>query len=569
MAKIKQEFTGDFNQIAREYDKLLQKQVKMEQQLGNLRKSAERTAAKKQSLSSRSVGLVKKELGSLASLAASYLTVTAAIQAANFELERKKRLEREAVDASTRIAEADAGIITNFDVDATKADFQQFERAVSKISIEAGFATQAPVKEAAAATLSATAGNAELTKEVLATVAPLLVNRPDDLAETASVIGAFTSKVEGLTAKQATALAVTTQNQARFVNLEAFKEVGPAVVGAVLNTVQTDRKEAAIDGLAAFAAIGQRLEDSTGAVTKTAVTGLTTALRRNFEIDQDKFKSLVESGSSIKDAREQSRLSFDQRLDKAQDLGERITAAINQGITPATTKDIKDGTANPAQRQLAADLEIQKDLLSKGFRGASKVVVENLISGHTTDVAKAFDSAQSKIRADESIVDAKIDLQQTATVQAVIASSDKKVAGLLEGSIVGSDQAVFGAINKIENDVLDKTGSQIFGSGVSNQLVSFARPLRAFIEGGSLYERFDQTLERINFRETAVRESAASPTRTNDLQVIADAKEALVELMQTVKEIRAGDNFDRNDNVDRNAQGGNAAAQSRIQDERD
>lgn len=480
MAKTTQTFTGNASQLLREQERLLKQQVKLEEQMRQV--TAEAKKIGRQNFKGVDAG-AKKVVGSLANMVTGYLSVQGAIQLVNAELEKKRKLETDARDTSVRAADAEAQVAINIG-DVGKEELKAFIGQIGGIREDAGFQSVAPLLEAAATTLSATAGDQKLTADVLKTVAPIFKSAPDDLATAAQVVGDLAG-ISGRDGRDTTGLILSTQAQARITNLEAFKNVAPAIAAAVATQQNIDRGVASREAAAAFAAIGNQIKDPDGSLTKTAVASLSVALERNFEIDEEKFKKLTDQGVAVKDAREQSALSFAQRLDLAQATGERISAAINQGVAPDE-----------------ADTNTVKDLLSKGFRGPVIPVIRELLAGNNTEVAKAFDRTLPKIAFDGDAVDRKIDLLASATQNLTIADADRNLAGSIEGAQLQGELATIGAIRKQLTDAFDATGNELFGSTVGKKL-AIAR-FEAAGPDGTVGTRADLATEQLQERIAAI-----------------------------------------------------------------
>lgn len=531
MGKQKQVFTGDAAQLLREYEKMRSAQVKTIEQLNRLRQTADQANRQQRKSASDTAAANQRALGSLKSIAGGYLGIQGAIQLVNSELERKRQLEEQAKTASITVADAEANVIINLG-DETDGAIKAFLEDIGQIRADTGFQSNAQLLNAASTTISATAGDKELTKDILGTTAQLFKSAPDELATAAQVVGDL-AKTSDLNARKTTGLILSTMNQARIVSLESFKNVAPSIAAAVATQKNIAPVEASTQAAAAFAAVGQEIKDPDGTLTKGAVTALSVALERNFEIDTDKFNKLVDSGVSIKDAREQSALNLAQRLDKAQDIGERITSAINQGIKPADA-DIKkrqrDGeTLNQQEQariQLSNDQSIQADLLSKGFRGATVPVIRELLAGNDTKVAQSFDSALSKIKPDGGLVDRKIEQLNGLTNNLTIASQERKVEGAANAALSGSQAAVDGSVRSILEKAFKKTGSESF-IGPLNSIQLFAN---SFNSGD---QKAGHAIDLLEQRKSLLRGSAETIAREHG--VIDTAIESIKKLRDRPK----------------------------------
>lgn len=488
MAKVKQTFTGDASQLKREYDKLLQGQVKLEEQMRQVTAEARKTG--KNQFSGFNKG-AKAAVKNLASMAAGYFSIQGAIQLLNAELEKKRQLEDGARVAALRVADAESQVIKNIGIsnpDVDKDVVQRFINDVKGIQADTGFQSAAPLLNAAAATLSATGGDLKRTVGILRSSAPLFKDEPEALVEAASRIGDVID-ASGANAKDSTGLILSAMSQFRIINLKQLSQVAPAIKGAVKTQANVDPKQAAREAAAAFAAIGNQAGDAEGAVTKTAVIGLAGALKRNFEIDQQKFEQLRSQGVGIADARKQSALSFVQRLDLAQATGERIADAINKGIQPAES-----------------DAATMKDLLSKGFEGQTLEPVKDLLAGNNTASAKAFDSALAKISFDGSSVDKIAELLRNATQNLAIADNQRNLEGAIEGAQTKGALATIGEIRSQMNRAFDTTGHEIFGSVIGqfieNRVMDFSGSTvkgRADAAIGSLRTRLKSIETELHF----------------------------------------------------------------------
>lgn len=347
-------FTGDANQLAKEYDKLVRKVDKLEKaNAGLAAKSKQVARQQKESTSTASRG-ISTMIAGVGAWAASYVSVTAAIGLVNTALQEQARLSEEAHQTNIRVAGSQAAVLKNIG-DVSDEETKAFLYKVDQIRQQTGFSSVVPLQQAASSILSATGGDQQKTLDILSASAPLFGTDPDNLATFGSSLGDV-MKASGIKdARANAALMLGIQGQARFEDLSAFKNVAPALAAADVvtggeNETAADKLRDAREAAAAFAAIGSRAGDPDGNLTKTAAANLFANLR-----------------NVTRDAGAPAEVdTFKERLDFVR--------------------------ANP---------ELQPEVLKSGFKGAIKPIIEEFISSPESTTSRTFEDALSKIQASE------------------------------------------------------------------------------------------------------------------------------------------------------------------------
>lgn len=482
-------FTGDGNQLAREYDKLVSKVDKLEKKNAQLAAKAQQAdAAQKRSSASAASGVASAAAGVL-KWAASYASVTTAISLVNQGMEKQRRLAEESLQTQLRVAGSQAAVLKNIG-DVSDDEANAFLYKLDEIRRDTQFASVVPLQQAASSILSATGGNQQLTLDILSAGAPLFGTDQDNLATFGSALGDVMKATGIKDARQNAALMLGIQGQARFEELSAFKNVAPALAAADVvtggeNETAADKLRDAREAAAAFAAIGSRAGDPDGTLTKTAAANLFANLR-----------------NVTRDAKAPAEVdTFKERLDYIR--------------------------ANP---------ELQSEVLKSGFKGAIKPIIEEFISSPTSTTSQTFEDALSKIQASEEAFDRKTKQLASLTPELTTKTLGDASAGLNEDFLRTFGDA--GQVRKMLEDTLPLTGGkgiQGFFSGVTDY-----RDLKAFDAAMAREEDPQEAAARIlRAREQALTVQALPLLGGRDVPIEEIASEKMMGQINQLRDQRA------------------------------
>lgn len=339
MGTEQQHFTGDASQLVQEYDKLEERARKLEEtqrrgskasteankklqaELKELAREAEQTTksvatplekyeqqmarldkqlqagAISQETYNRAVAKAGQELEAasrtqdsyfksgltnLVQMAAGWVSVTSAINLASNALKEKQRIEREAADKQVSVAASEALVLQNL-TGVSSAGKQQFLGQVAAIQARTGFGNLSQLNQAAAAGISASAGNQQATLSSIEAAARVSRLTPDQL-ETFTGGALDIAKASGSQDARANLgflLSAGAMSRVTAPELQA-RNIAPAV-GSIVGTVGGDRQQATIEGGALFAALSNIGVDERGDATKTSSIAFAVQLRDFFE----------------------------------------------------------------------------------------------------------------------------------------------------------------------------------------------------------------------------------------------------------------------------------------------
>lgn len=339
MAQEKVNFSGDASQLEKEYDKLHARMLKMEEQLvkqtkkateGNQKMSRElqqlardaeqvtkavetplerysqKVAKLDQLLAkgkitqetyNRAVAQARQAitqtaevqestfsagLTNVARMATGWLSVTAAIQTAIAALKEQQQLEREVQQKQVSTAAAQEDVIGAM-TGATSQERRQMLAAVQGVQQRTGFRDINTLYRAAAGGLAAGL-DAESTISALEAAVPLSPNNPENIPTLVAAAGDIRRATGNVDARENLQFIAAIGAEARVESLrDSARSVAPAVASSLIATPDTDRRRAAIQAGALFAALSNRTTDPTGRTTSTATTKLTGSLASFFE----------------------------------------------------------------------------------------------------------------------------------------------------------------------------------------------------------------------------------------------------------------------------------------------
>jgi hypothetical protein len=217
----------------------------------------------------------------LATVAAGYLSINAAIGLVVKSMEDQKRFQRESLDANTRLAVAQEEAVQNF-VGMEPAEFQKAIDAPKAIADEVGIKEVAQVVEAETAAYSAT-GNLPLSIDATREAAKLNRLNPDKMPDSAVGIATIADKTDS-TANEASGFILNVQKQSPVKDLRKANEALVPVVSAGTNMYpDQDKKEVSAQFGAMWAQLASMKGDSRGDSSATATITLMGKIKEVFD----------------------------------------------------------------------------------------------------------------------------------------------------------------------------------------------------------------------------------------------------------------------------------------------
>lgn len=261
---VTQKFVGDTTQLMREYDKILAKQTKMEQDMRRMAEESKRENKNQQV----GLGSVAK---SVLSVAASYISVQTAISGTKAVLDDYMRQQRESAELAKRLAQSQSDAIKNMAGMATAAKAGLIDD-ISDISLRTGFADVGKLTEAAGSAISSGA-TPEMARKAIEAAAQVTVNRPEQLATYAAGavnIGRATGTVDS---ERNLGFLLQAGAQAQVVDPEMLaRNLAPVVASQAMRAAPADKETVARESAAIFATLSRAGTDVTGQSTTTAAT---------------------------------------------------------------------------------------------------------------------------------------------------------------------------------------------------------------------------------------------------------------------------------------------------------
>jgi hypothetical protein len=262
MGTVVQKFDADGKSVERELEKMRREYDKLMGKMELVAKQSRRDAKAFEKQSGEVVS-------SLAAMAMGYVSLQQAAALFNAELQRRIDLEKRTADKNISVAASQAQVrkmIGNVSTD----EFTGFLGQIQGIQTDSGFADIAQMNNAAAAILSATGSNQQATTEILAAVAPVFRDTPDQLATFAGAV-ADVMNVTKTDARSAAALALAGTANARIESLGGFANVAQAVGSGRSLLGDSSDQEAGEQIMALFGTMSRFSKDKEGGPTRTAV----------------------------------------------------------------------------------------------------------------------------------------------------------------------------------------------------------------------------------------------------------------------------------------------------------
>lgn len=381
-AELAVTLVGDEAKLWKAQQRILAQQMKLSEGYDKMGRKAQE-ASKKGSTTARTQTSALSQLKTqLAQVVGGYGGVQGAIQAVTRAWQNQERIARASADAALAAANAQASVIKNIG-DVSAKTTSAFIADVEKTAYRAGMPSANPALEAAASILSATGGDRAKTLGILGTAAPFFRDKPEDLPAFGGSL-ADVMKISQGTPEKAAALMLSIFGQARFTELGAFKNVTSALAAGEV-VAPGDRMRALRESGALVAGVGGRIADPEAAKTGTAVANLMANLRT----------AAPELDSTFK------------RLAKVQ-----------------------------------TDPGLQEEVLKKGFKGAIKPVIEDLVRSPESQTSREVMAAFKALAAPEEMVARKQAQLSALTPQMRAATFQRGAAGRMEQYLAGGEGMV-------------------------------------------------------------------------------------------------------------------------------
>lgn len=361
--------TASRNDLLRELEKVnnsLAKQAVKMQDLQNKVKQANREATSGARQQNR---LLADQIGMLKSLASSSLSVLTVYRLTTQELQRQKDINDAIADRRKSLAGREDDVKTNLGkVSQQTAD--TFLKDMQRIASDAR-ADQGAVYAASSNLLSASGGNQNLTRSILTQTAPMFRNRPEALNDFSGAIGdlaglAGWKNPSATQIQQLIGLSLSTQQQGRITNVADLTKYMQSVAAGSNVDSSGDKIGSFRTSLALNAAVGSMIVDPEGALTKTGVAEVETALAELLP-EKDVFRpdgSVKRRGTGLQTTMERfERLMSSEQLQRELIQGsptmERLSA--RGPVLPVLRALVSDQNSEVYKRFQAAYTEISPD----------------------------------------------------------------------------------------------------------------------------------------------------------------------------------------------------------------
>lgn len=262
MAKIKQDFTGDAGQLTKELQKIAADYAKLEKQLKEALVQSQRAAAatkqhtaalKESTVAAEEHGDVLAEslqdgINDLKGLATGWLGVQAVLSTINQLMEDQKKVGEDVLAVHDRIAAAQAKG-RQATPNLTGAQHAAMEATANRINIDAAVGDLPAVMEAMKTAYSAT-NDLRSAEEITRILAPIFRHNPEELAQTATEVGAGAVALGGQDASRRSAALVFSALDVSNRDLVNYKHLQQGAVGVLANDRTGNTEQALRDGLA-------------------------------------------------------------------------------------------------------------------------------------------------------------------------------------------------------------------------------------------------------------------------------------------------------------------------------
>lgn len=393
---VEQKFVGDASDLLKEYDKILKKIAKQEQELSKLA-AKNRRFQQQQSKGSQDQGkLLKLQVGTLGAIAGGYQLVRTAAATVTRELEKQQQIQEAAKRFAVTVAESEAKVAKNIGLGVSNDELNKFLGELKGIQKETTFKSIEQLNLAAADLLSAT-GDQKTSLSILKNAGAFFNDSPEDLPSFAGSVGDVASATENPETKKSIALLMSIFSNARFTELGAFKNVAPAISGGINAQDGVDKTQAARFTGALIGAVGKSLGDSDASLTGTSVIALEVGLRR----------AIGGKGKSTQ-----------QRLEEARDRIE------------------------------AGDKELLDEILKSGFRAKTKISAEKLFD-RNSKISRSLDEILPRISISEEQLDKKKNQLLGGTTALRLANQINQNQGSAERTLRDTNLDIRGAVQQL------------------------------------------------------------------------------------------------------------------------
>lgn len=472
MTDVKFKASSDFEKVKKDYEQLARHTAKVEAENQKLKKTTQQAGDVAKRVNSATSAGLQRLTGSLKSVAFQYVGISQALAVMNRQLEHNKRMSQEAAAANMTMAQSQAAVIKNIG-DVSDESTKAFLASVTKISNQAGLPSSVPLNMTASSVLSAVGGDQGTTLEILKVVSKLFRDQPDQMAPFGGAMGDV-MKASGMNARQAAAFMLAAQGQARFENLEAFKEVAPTLAAASVVT-RGDRVRNAAETAALFAGVGSRAGDVEGSITKGAIANLVSNL-------------------------------------------EEVAGHL--------------GTTFERLEYVRSRPGLQADVLAAGgFRGPTVPVIRELLAGADTQTSQMVSDAFEKIKPDEEAFARKVEQLTALTPQLQLAAASQQAAGNIEAYELSGTMSRTAVANEIMTKALEKTftAESVEKAGGTSVLSNALSQMWFALGGGQPEDRAIRQLERRmdvilrpELGKPAIDPSKASPEVQRTIQLLEE-----------------------------------------------
>jgi predicted nucleic acid-binding Zn-ribbon protein len=414
---------------------------------------------------------------SLAALVTGSLSVGAIVSQIRAAMEEAKALREEQNRKQMDVGEAQGETLKMLGAVETP-EAEKFLSSVQQVGEDTKFKDMTQLYLAAADTLSATAGDQEMTLAILKQAAPLFKNRPDQISEFAGAV-ADLATIQGAKSdeeiKGVISTVLSTTGQARITSLSGFKEIARGIAGAVVSDTSGEKDRAIAEAGAVAAAIGGAIKDPNGAMTGTATSGLASQLERLLP-----EKDIVESVSDERRAELLDRQAKTrEKLAGLEAGGESDTPAANlareqlKSIDQQLAGVVRRGTGlrtmSERMQAVQQDVNLQRqffegdasqNISAAAFEGPVKPVIRELLTNPQSESAQRFQTAQRAITSDTSSYDQMVRNLQEASPQIRLQQRSSEAESLIENyDLRATEAGNREAIDKQVNDALDRARS--------------------------------------------------------------------------------------------------------------
>ncbi len=272
MATIHQKFTGDAAQLEKEIEKLRKDYIKLQEQMGKAAKDSKGFAG-------MTIAAAKSQASAVQGLITQYFALSNIIQRVTAEQQHQQEIANRVFGTNQSVAASQAGMIRNLGPTATKQDVKEMLEAARQIAEETGVKQQ-DVFTAQGTVLSGSAGNRNLTNQIVREAAKILRDSPQEMAEFAQRVPGVMEAMGTDDPQKAMAWMTSLMGTARLVKPEAFKHYSKAIASGAVVQQGVGEEEATSATGAILSAIGTRLDDAEGAITASAELRLANVMEK-------------------------------------------------------------------------------------------------------------------------------------------------------------------------------------------------------------------------------------------------------------------------------------------------